>query len=83
MDRGRVRWFNKHLGYGFITHWDGRDVFVHYSVIKTEDVKVLKENEVVNYECIFNEGRIKATHVQAFTAVQPSSIRRRTYLRYK
>jgi len=34
---GRVRWFNKHFGYGFIAAEDGQDVFVHNSVIPPDE----------------------------------------------
>jgi CspA family cold shock protein len=62
---GRVRWFNDHFGYGFITHRDGRDVFVHHSTIEGDEEgrKSLKENEVVQYSCTRNNMRLKATKV--------------------
>jgi cold shock CspA family protein len=64
-DRGRVRWFNDHFGYGFITDKYGEDVFVHHSVIEGEDGerKTLCANEIVtlSYENI--DKRMKATKV--------------------
>lgn len=63
---GRVRWFNNHFGYGFITHEDGEDVFVHHSVIETEDEgerSSLDNNELVNYEYTSDNRRFKATKV--------------------
>ena len=47
---GTVKWFNDAKGYGFITHEDGRDVFVHYSTIKGEGFKTLSQGQEVQYE---------------------------------
>lgn len=51
---GVVKWFNDAKGFGFIEHTDGKDVFVHYSVIDTPGFKTLKDGEEVLYE--FKEG---------------------------
>jgi CspA family cold shock protein len=47
---GKVKWFNNAKGYGFIQIDQGRDVFVHYSVIKTDGYKSLKEGQDVVFE---------------------------------
>ena len=31
MPRGHVKWFNETKGFGWISHEDGDDVFVHYT----------------------------------------------------
>lgn len=51
MSVGTVKWFNDAKGYGFITHHDGRDVFVHYSTIEGEGFKTLNQGQPVEYEC--------------------------------
>lgn len=33
--RGTVKWFDIRKGFGFVTGEDGKDVFVHFSGIKT------------------------------------------------
>lgn len=48
--RGKVKWFNDAKGFGFITHSDGSDVFVHYSVIESKGFRTLKDGEEVLYE---------------------------------
>jgi len=47
---GTVKWFNDAKGYGFITHEDGRDVFVHYSTITGDGFKTLAQGQEVQYE---------------------------------
>ena len=46
---GIVKWFNPSKGYGFIDQEDGEDVFVHYSVIKMEGYRVLKQGQMVEF----------------------------------
>jgi cold shock protein len=50
MSHGKVKWFNDAKGYGFITHEDGRDVFVHYSSIEGEGFRSLTQGQEVEYE---------------------------------
>ena len=47
---GTVKWFNDAKGYGFITHHDGRDVFVHYSIIQGDGFRSLAQGQSVEYE---------------------------------
>lgn len=51
MSNGTVKWFNNAKGYGFIAPAEGGDdVFVHYSAIKSEGYKSLKEGQEVTFE---------------------------------
>ena len=50
MAKGVVKWFNEKKGYGFLSQEDGDDVFVHYTSIKGEGFKTLKEGESVEFE---------------------------------
>ncbi|MDP2981279.1 MAG: cold-shock protein [Candidatus Omnitrophota bacterium] len=50
MARGKVKWFNTQEGYGFITPENGKDVFVHHSVIQGEGYKSLEEGQEVEFE---------------------------------
>jgi len=50
MLKGIVRWFSNAHGYGFIQDRDGKDVFVHYSVIQQSGYKSLEDGQEVGYE---------------------------------
>jgi len=61
---GRVKWFNNAKGFGFITKDDGSgDVFVHFSAIKSEGFKSLKEGQEVSFDEVQGEKGLKAENV--------------------
>ncbi len=47
---GTVKWFNETKGYGFIARESGSDVFVHYTAIRSNGFKTLKEGQQVEFE---------------------------------
>ena len=53
MIEGKVKWFNNSKGFGFISPIDSDlDIFVHFSTIKSEGYKTLKEGQSVQYEAV-------------------------------
>jgi CspA family cold shock protein len=46
---GKVKWFNKNKGYGFIAQNGGEDVFVHFSAIRGEGYRNLEEGQSVEF----------------------------------
>ncbi|WP_447003500.1 cold-shock protein [Saccharothrix isguenensis] len=54
MTQGTVKWFNSEKGFGFISHDNGPDVFVHYSEIDGFGYRSLEENQHVQFE--INQG---------------------------
>lgn len=52
---GTVKWFNNAKGYGFLGRDNGNDVFVHYSSIRLDGYKTLKEGDPVEFDVITGE----------------------------
>lgn len=61
MQNGTVKWFNADKGFGFITGSDDKDVFVHFSSIKTN--KSLEEGQKVSYDVEQSDRGPQATNV--------------------
>ena len=72
MSVGKVKWFNDAKGYGFITHADGRDVFVHYSSIEGDGFRTLNQGQEVEYEWM--EGP-KGLHASAVRKLESTPMR--------
>lgn len=60
---GRVKWFNKKSGYGFLTvcgesDYKNTDIFAHYSAITGEDdqYKYLVQGEYVEFDLVESKG---------------------------
>ena len=50
MKQGTVKWFNEEKGFGFIEVAGETDIFVHFSSIKKDGFKTLKEGDKVEFE---------------------------------
>jgi cold shock protein len=65
MPTGKVKWFNDQKGFGFIaSEQDGRDIFVHHTVIEGKGFKTLDEGEVVDYDAETSPKGLKAVRVR-------------------
>ena len=49
---GKVIWFSKVKGYGFIACSGGPDVFVHYTAIVARGYRALTEGDAVEFEVV-------------------------------
>ncbi len=62
-EKGKVKWFNNSKGYGFIARNEGEDIFVHYSAIKVDGYKTLKEGQDVEFTVSTGEKGLQAEDV--------------------
>jgi CspA family cold shock protein len=64
MATGKVKWFNDQKGFGFISSDQGKDIFVHHSVIEGQGFRTLQDGETVEYEAEEGPKGTKATKVR-------------------
>ena len=63
MPIGRVKWYDKNKGYGFIECPEG-DVFFHFSDIQMDGFKALAEDQRVSYKMIRSAEGLKAKQIK-------------------
>ena len=65
MPQGKVKWLKKKKGYGFIVTSDGKDVFVHFAdVVSDDSYKTLNEGADVEFELLEDKKGLKAANVR-------------------
>ena len=67
-EKGKVKWFNNTKGFGFIEREGAQDIFVHYSAIKSEGYRTLKEGQLVEFTVGQGAKGIQAEDVVAIEA---------------
>jgi CspA family cold shock protein len=63
--QGKVKWFNRSKGYGFIEPEDGiNDVFVHITEVQKAGIITLFQGQIISYDVQpVNENRITAINI--------------------
>ena len=75
MASGTVKWFNDAKGFGFIEpDGGGGDVFAHFSAVKMEGFRTLKQGSTVAYDLVQGPKGAMAQNIRpAATEVHPSA----------
>ncbi len=66
MPSGKVKWFNSKKGYGFITLDENneKDVFLHISALEKSKLRILKENQKIQFEIKEERGKLQAINLK-------------------
>ena len=65
MPSGKVKWFNAKKGYGFITDdKTKKDIFLHVSALENSKLRVLKENQEIEFEIKEEKGKLQAVNLK-------------------
>ena len=75
MQKGKLKWFNDRKGFGFLINDNGEDVFVHYSQIKKDGFKTLKEDDIIEYDGIVTDKGLQAQNVTILNQEQKETIK--------
>lgn len=60
---GKVKWFSKQKGYGFIEQKDGENLFVHFQSVVGEGFRTLEEGQNVEFDVIQGPRGVQASNV--------------------
>tara|TARA_X000001036_G_scaffold276481_1_gene256768 strand:+ start:211 stop:429 length:219 start_codon:yes stop_codon:yes gene_type:complete len=65
MPSGKVKWFNAKKGYGFITDdKTKKDIFLHVSALEESKLRVLKEEQIINYDIKEEKDKLQAINIK-------------------
>ena len=65
MPLGKVKWFDAQKGYGFITDDKSeKDIFLHVSALEKSKLRVLRENQKIQFEIKEEKGKLKAVNLK-------------------
>ena len=65
MPSGKIKWFNSKKGYGFITEDDTeKDIFLHISTLEKSKLRVLKENQKLEFEIKKDKNKLQAINLK-------------------
>lgn len=74
MKYGKVKWFNTAKGYGFIEREGEKDVFVHYTSIKQDGFKDLKQGQAVSFDIVETDKGPQAREVALISGPSPGPL---------
>ena len=71
MPQGKVKWFDKKKGYGFIQTDEISDIFVHFSDITGKGYKALESEDKVEFELVEGPKGWQAKNVKVVSKANP------------
>lgn len=69
-ETGTVKWFDNKKGFGFIERDQGEDVFVHYSEIKIDGYRTLKDGQKVVFNITEGGKGLHASNVNTIEQIK-------------
>jgi len=65
MPAGVIKWFSSKKGYGFITEdKTEKDIFLHVSSLESSKLRVLKENQRLEFEIKEDKNKLQAINLK-------------------
>jgi len=65
MPSGKIKWFNAKKGYGFITDDEtNKDIFLHVSALEESKLRVLKEEQKIEFDIKEKEKKLQAINIK-------------------
>ena len=65
MAQGKVKWFDSKKGYGFIKdNGTEKDIFLHVTSLEKSKLRVLKENQEIEFEIKEEKGKLQAVNLK-------------------
>ena len=72
MPIGTVKWFNDAKGFGFIEpDGGGGDIFAHFSAIKMDGFRTLKQGSKVSFDVVQGPKGLQAQNIELLSAAGP------------
>ena len=65
MPSGKIKWYKKKKGYGFITDDETKkDIFLHVSALEESKLRVLKEEQKIKFDIKEKEKKLQAVNIK-------------------
>lgn len=70
MTEGKVKWYDRKKGYGFVVNDKGEDVFIHFTSFADPALRSLNEGDTVVFEMAPGEKGLRAQNLTRKSPVE-------------